>query len=441
MTREEELEAILARHRKPEADSKTEGKPNGGAQEQAGERAKEQASQTAREPVLPLEIWDAGDDPGPIPPREWLLGNQFCREFISSIVAVGGTGKTALRLLQFISLATGRELTGQHVFCRCRVLLLSLEDGRNELQRRLAAVLKHYGIPRLELKGWLICSTPTQLTKLAEMNGRRQRDIGPLYRQVCNAIEQIKPDIVGLDPFIKTHALEENSNGDMNFVCDLLARIAVDHNIAVDSPHHTHKGLMAPGDADAGRGASGIRDAGRLVYTLTPMSPEEARTFDIEADKRLDYVRLDPAKVNIVTRSTKATWFRLISVPIDNATERYPNGDSVQTVEPWSPPETWADTSIEVLNRVLDDLAAGPTPTERYSSAPKAGEERAAWRVVRKHCPDKPEGNCRAIINIWLREGVLHETQYKSPKTRKEVGGLEVINDKRPGTDLYETRL
>jgi RecA-family ATPase len=108
------------------------------------------------QPVPALEVWDAGDDPGPIPPREWLLGNQFCREFISSVVGVGGTGKSALRLLQFVSLATGRELTGQHVFCRCRVLLLSLEDGQKELQRRIAAVLKHYRIPRSELKGWLI---------------------------------------------------------------------------------------------------------------------------------------------------------------------------------------------------------------------------------------------------------------------------------------------
>src|SRR4029077_15319281 len=58
-----------------------------------------------------LEVWDAGDDPGAIPPREWLQGNQFCRGFISSIVAAGGTGKSALRLLQFISLATGRPLS------------------------------------------------------------------------------------------------------------------------------------------------------------------------------------------------------------------------------------------------------------------------------------------------------------------------------------------
>jgi hypothetical protein len=45
-------------------------------------------------PPAELAVWDAGDDPGPIPPRQWLLGNQFCRGFISSIVAAGGVGKS-----------------------------------------------------------------------------------------------------------------------------------------------------------------------------------------------------------------------------------------------------------------------------------------------------------------------------------------------------------
>lgn len=56
--------------------------------------------------------WDAGDDDEPIPPRGWLLGNTFCRKFISSLIASGGTGKTAVRTAQALSMATGRSLTG-----------------------------------------------------------------------------------------------------------------------------------------------------------------------------------------------------------------------------------------------------------------------------------------------------------------------------------------
>jgi hypothetical protein len=140
-----------------------------------------------------LGEWDAGDEPGVIPPRQWLLGNQFCRGFISSIVAAGGAGKSALRLLQYISLAIGRSLCGQHVFRRCRVLLISLEDDRHELQRRIKAVLDHYGVDRAELKGWLFCAS-SKLAKLAEMKNRT-RTIGPLEHQLEEAIERRKPDI------------------------------------------------------------------------------------------------------------------------------------------------------------------------------------------------------------------------------------------------------
>src|SRR5438067_11605774 len=72
-----------------------------------------------------LGEWDAGEDIKLPPPRAWLLGNVFARTFISSLFAEGGTGKTALRYAQYLSLTVGRSLTGEHVFQRCRVLIVS----------------------------------------------------------------------------------------------------------------------------------------------------------------------------------------------------------------------------------------------------------------------------------------------------------------------------
>ena len=57
-------------------------------------------------------------------------------------------------------MALGRSLCGQHVFRRCRVLLISLEDDRDELQRRIKAVLDYYGIDRSELKGLAVLRLP-----------------------------------------------------------------------------------------------------------------------------------------------------------------------------------------------------------------------------------------------------------------------------------------
>ena len=180
-----------------------------------------------------LEEWDAGDDTGLPPPREWLLGNQFCRKFLSGLLAPGATGKSALRLLQLMSLATGRPLTGQHVFKRSRVLLVSLEDDRDELRRRIAAACIHHGVERAELQGWLYCWTPKGI-KLAEIKDNA-RQKGRLETLIRDKVKVRKIDLVALDPFIKLHALEENDNGAMDYVCDLLTKIAIDGNIAVVS--------------------------------------------------------------------------------------------------------------------------------------------------------------------------------------------------------------
>jgi hypothetical protein len=356
---------------------------------------------SSQTPAPSLDEWDAGDDPGPIPPRQWLLDNQFCRGFISSLVAAGGVGKSALRLVQFISLAIGRPLCGQHVFRRRRVLLISLEDNRAELQRRIEAVLLHFRIPRSELKGWLFCATPIG-SRLAEARGKGQRRAGRLERQIRDAIARRQPHLVALDPFVKLHSLNENDSGDMNFACDLLVSIAVETNIAVDIPHHVHKGQIAPGDPDAGRGSSGVRDAGRLTYTLTPMSENEAKAFDVNPEDRFAYIRLDSAKVNITPRSGKATWFQIIGVLINNATDDYPNGDTIQVVAPWRPPETWADLDNGTLNAILDKIDAGSPDGERYSATPSA-KDRAAWRVVKSVAPHKSQKQCREIIRQWVK--------------------------------------
>jgi AAA domain len=378
----------------------------------------------------PLGVWDAGEDDYSIPPRAWLLGAVFCRRFLSSLVADGGTGKTALRLAQLISLAIGRSLTGEHVHRRCRVLVVSLEDDRDELRRRVYAVLRHHRIDPAEVRGWLFLAAPKGL-RLAEMKDGEPK-AGELERLLRDTIDTRKIDVVSLDPFIKSHGLEENSNNAVDYVCTLLAKLAIELDCAIDLPHHTRKGSAGAGDADRGRGASAMKDAARLVYTLTPMSPEEAERFGIAEAERRSLIRLDSGKVNIAPPSADATWFRLIGVPLGNGAGIYPHGDNVQTVERWQPPDTWGALDAPLLNRILDDLEAGLPRGSRYSAAPKAGDDRAAWRVVVRHAQDKTEAQAREIIRAWLKSGTLYAEDYEDPDQRKTRAGLRVNPTKRP---------
>jgi len=379
-----------------------------------------------------LDEWDAGEslsNDEPIKPRQWLLARCFCRTFLSGLVAPGDAGKTTLRLTQAVELATNRELLGHHIYQRCRVLVLSLEDDREELRRRLAAICKHHSIDPKELKGWLFCRDLKRV-KLATRDKNGERQAGPLEGMLRRAIARTRCDLLILDPFVKLHALAENDNADMDFVCEQLITIAQDCNIAVDSPAHTHKGAITAGDADARRGASAQRDAGRLDYTFTVMSEDEAEKFGIHPDDRRSFVRLDKAKANL-TRAVKAEWFKLVSVSLGNTTALYPDGDDMQAIERWKPPETWGDVSSEALNTILNEMEAEMPAGRRYSGKPQA-TDRAAWKVVQKYCPTKTEAQCREMIREWIKAGVLFEAKYHDPVSRKEEWGLFVDRNKRP---------
>jgi hypothetical protein len=218
----------------------------------------------------------------------------------------------------------------------------------------------------------------------------------------------------------------------MDFVCDLLATLAIEYDIAIDAPHHTRKGQLTPGDADAGRGGSAVRDAGRLIYTLSTMSEDEAKAFGIDAEDRAAYIRLDKAKVNLAPPARTAEWFKLVGVQLDNGNDEYPNGDEVQTVKPWNPPKLWDGLSSVTLNNVLTEIDTGMPNGQRYTDAGGGTGPRAAWKVVQKHCADRTEGQCREIIQTWIRNSVLYPEKYDDPIDRKPRNGLRLDTTKRP---------
>ena len=383
-----------------------------------------------------LQYFNAGLDIEIPPPREWLLSTVFCRTFLSSLIAPGATGKSALRYSQAIALASGRELTGEHIFLRCRVGIVTFEDDIAELRRRIAAVCIHHQVDRNDLNGWLFYCAPKGL-KLAEIKDSTAV-AGALDRLLRDWIKLCGLDVIILDPFIKTHGIPENDIAGMDFVCGLLTAIATDLNVAVDAPHHNRKGAATPGDADRARGASSIVDASRLVYTLTAMSSEEASLLDISDKDRRAFIRVDNAKVNLAPVGGDAQWFKLIGIPLGNETGTYPAGDIVQTVIPWAPPEIWADVLMTTINQILTGIAAGMPNGQRYSDA-AAARRRAAWAVVRQHCPTKPEAHCRRMINTWVRAGVLFNEEYDDPVARKPRTGLRVDESKRPGNATTST--
>jgi hypothetical protein len=387
----------------------------------------EKPKQEPPKPKSLLGELNAGDDTEKPPPRGWLYGNIFARKFPSTLFGDGGIGKTALRYAQYISLATGRKLLSEHIFQRCRVLIVSLEDDLEELRRRIWALRIHYGIEQKDLNGWLILWAPgIGGGKLLEIDGRGNPYEGELRINLEKLITHYQIDLVGIDPFVKTHGVGENNNSLIDMVVQILANLCHKKDIAIDVPHHVSKMPVKDGeqgDANRGRGASAMKDAMRLVYTLSVMSKDEAKVFGIKEEDRRAYVRMDKGKVNIVPPLQTAKWFHLIGVRIGNETELYPNGDEVQAVEDWLPPDILQDISEARTAEILDKIDAGLPDGSRYSDASSA-KTRAAWKAVVAVYPGKNEKQAREIIKAWVKAEFLVSKTYHNPKARKDEDGL-----------------
>jgi hypothetical protein len=370
---------------------------------------------------LDLGEWDFGAAnivASQLPPRGWLLGTWLCRQFVSSLVGDGAAGKTAHRIACALSLATGRPLLGQHVFERVPVLFVCFEDGETELKRRICAAMLHHGISNEEITGYLFVRAITNSElKLAVTDDYAKTERGPLIAALDAAIIRRKPGAVFLDPLVKTHAVNENSNSAMDLVIEILADMAIRHDIAVDTPHHVSKGQADPGNADRGRGATAVKDGGRLVYTLCPMSEAEAEGFGIDPRERKRFVRVDDAKLNLAAPGAETKWFKLIGVPLGNTFDpRYPHGDNIQTLEPWTPPDPFKDLQRSKIGEVFAAFRDGLGNGEFYAFNRNA-RERWAGNVIMA-VMGKSEGEAIRMLADWKKSKTLIDGDYISPKER-----------------------
>jgi AAA domain-containing protein len=96
-------------------------------------------------PLLPAFVEDLNI--AMLPRRRWLLGRSLLRGNLTVKVAPPGVGKSTLCLERAVAVVTGRTITGEEVHEQAKVWIYNNEDDGDELKRRLAAVLQHWGIP------------------------------------------------------------------------------------------------------------------------------------------------------------------------------------------------------------------------------------------------------------------------------------------------------
>jgi hypothetical protein len=258
------------------------------------------------------------EDPTALPMRDWIYGRHLVRRHVSATIASGAVGKTSLKIVEALALATGRPLLGQEVPKKSRVWLFNLEDDMIELRRRVSAAMIHYKIKpedigdRLHIDGeksLLITTTTRQGTTIN----------APVVEAIVEAVAAMEIDVLFVDPFISSHDAPESDSGAMDLIMKSgWVRVAREGNCAVELCHHTTKADASTGTATAmsGRGSGAVVFACRSVQVLNRMSSDEAKSAALESPS--GYFSAKDDKENLTPESGDRDWYRMVGVSLGN---------------------------------------------------------------------------------------------------------------------------
>jgi hypothetical protein len=306
------------------------------------------------------------EDPATIPVRDWIYGKHLIRRHVSATIASGAVGKTSLKIVEALALATGRPLLGVDVPKRSKVWLFNLEDDLLEIRRRVSAAMIHYNIKPADIgdrlmidgeKSLLITSTDNKGTKINV----------PVVEAVVEAIEALDIDVLIVDPFISSHDAQESDSGAMDLVMKSgWVRVAREGRCAVELCHHTTKTDASSGAATAmsGRGSGAVVFACRSVAVLNPMSPDDAKRAGLESPA--GYFSAVDDKENLTPQTRLRAWYKMVGVSLGNGGDKGNlaefRSDNIGVVTRWDWPSNASfteDVTGQQLQAIKNALTLG----------------------------------------------------------------------------------
>jgi AAA domain/Primase C terminal 2 (PriCT-2) len=364
-------------------------------------------------------------DPKTLPRRDWLYGTFLIRKYVAVDFAPGGTGKSNHSFVEACAMASGKNLLGVKPKGRLKVWYWNLEDTPDEIVKRIEAIRIQYKLKPEDLDGWLFAdhgrSTPLVIG-VADKDG--SRIVKPVVNNLIAAIRETHIDVVIVDPFVSSHRIPENDNTAIDMIAKEWSIVCEEGDCAVRLTHHTRKGDQEI-TSDSGRGASALRDAGRICRVFNLMTKDEAAKVGIEGEKRRRYYRTYDDKRNMAPPAEKSDWFYLESVWLDNAQDPLnplDHGDSVGVTTPWA----WPDDTARVTQTDFEECRE-VIQTGRWRHSPQAndwvGNAIADALGLDLENPAHYQ-RIKHIIAKWLTEGKLVKIKGKD-ESRKDKWYVE----------------
>jgi RecA-family ATPase len=222
------------------------------------------------------KIWklsELKDDQTVSPPgiiEEGILNSQ-------SLLLITGQPKAKKSFLVMnlaAAIAAGRSFAGFIVSRPLKVFVFSAEGGFYSNRDRIRKICKL--IPERYDDNLYMC-----------FGSRLKLDDDGDYKEICAMIDEIKPDVVIMDPLVKFHNQDENSAQGMSIVLDRLRKIIEEKNVSIILVHHLGKN-----GGQGARGSSAIlgeydsniqiekhKDSQKLVFDLRHAEPKDPRNI------------------------------------------------------------------------------------------------------------------------------------------------------------------
>lgn len=354
-----------------------------------------------------------------IPPRPWVFGKWLQRGIVTAMVAPGGVGKSSFVAAMTLSLASGEPILKKTIWGGPqRAWYWNLEDNGDNLARARIAASMHYGIGPDECGTRLFVDSGPDGAMLCTAIEDRVgfTIIEPVMQAVCDAIRARGIDVLIVDPFVSSHAVNENDNNKIDAVAKAWARVAQVTNCAIVLVHHSTKLRGERVTAESSRGAGALNNAARMTLVLNRMTPEQADGWGIDPISATRYFNVADDKHNLSAQEA-ADWFQLVSVNLNNATDVLPS-DDIGVVTPWDPPKIMDGVEVNHLYQIQKVLNAGTYWRSEQSRADWAGD--VVGNVIGIDTVEKAsKKRITAMLNAWIKTGALKPDMRRDEEKRK----------------------
>lgn len=161
-----------------------------------------------------------------------------------------------------------------------RVLLYAAEDALHVVRRRLEGICAAANLSLQELDVQVI-TAPTVRLDLSADRARLER-----------TVEQLKPRLMILDPFVRLHRIDENASGEVAPLLAFLRELQRRHALAVLLVHHAKKGAGHVRAGQALRGSSEFHAWGDSNLYLRRLGEELTLSVEHRAAPSMPMVTL-----------------------------------------------------------------------------------------------------------------------------------------------------